>query len=276
MANVHLAAAAAFASFALASPASAALVAWYPLDNDASDASGNGHHGAVVGSGVTFGQAGANAATGQSTDFTGSGHIDIAWDAALNSQSFTVALWTNADLAGGGGGNYRSPITNRDDVAPGGAFRHGWIIYNDNAGNWSFWNGGGLGSNGAWNIQNADPVDVGNWHHIAITYDAGSNTKSFFIDGALIGSSNPVAFSPNDGTLADGFTHENEDIHIGGGGDDGTSFRWDGRLDDVGLWDTALSQSEIQNVMMNGIPEPSAGVLSALAGFALLARRRRR
>ena len=53
--------------------ASAGLVAWYPLDNDGSDASGNGHDGSVVGGTVNFGQAGANAATGLSASFPDNG-----------------------------------------------------------------------------------------------------------------------------------------------------------------------------------------------------------
>ncbi len=232
-------------------PAHADLVAWWPLDNDGSDASGNGHDAVVVGTGVNAGQAGANAATGQSTDFAGTGHLDVPWASALNTESFTLALWTNPDTAGGG--SFRSPITNRDDVSPGGAFRHGFIIYNTNGGQWSFWNGGGTGANGGWNNVNVAPVTVNAWSHLAITYDANSNTKQFFINGDLVSTTNPVAYSPNNSTIADAFTHEDEDLHIGGGGDAGTNFRFDGRIDDVGLWDEVLSEVEIESVMNNGI-----------------------
>ena len=260
-------------SLAALLPAHAALVAWWPLDNDGSDASGNGHDAAVVGTGVNAGQAGANAATGQSTDFTGAGHLDVPWASTLNTESFTLALWTNPDTAGGG--SFRSPITNRDDVSPGGAFRHGFIIYNSNNGQWSFWNGGGTGGNGGWNNVNVAPVTVNAWSHLAITYDANSNTKQFFINGALVSTTNPVAFSPNNSTIADGFTHDDEDLHIGGGGDNGSSFRFDGRIDDVILYDNVLSQSDIQDLMTNSIPEPSGSALLGLAALGLVLRRRR-
>ena len=65
------------ACLATSLPAGASVVAWWPLDNDGSDASGNGHDAVVVGTGVSAGQPGANAATGQSTDFTGNGHLDV-------------------------------------------------------------------------------------------------------------------------------------------------------------------------------------------------------
>ena len=65
-------------------PASAGIIAWWPLDNDASDASGNGHNGMVVGGTVNFGGPGANGATGTSASFPDNGHIDVPFSAALN------------------------------------------------------------------------------------------------------------------------------------------------------------------------------------------------
>jgi len=234
------------------------LVAYYPLDNNANDASGNGHNGAITGTGISFGQAGANAATGLSADFTGSGHIDVPYNTALNTADFTVTLWTHADVAGGGGSNYRSPITNRDDVSSG-AETHGWVIYNDNAGNWSFWNGRGVGQ--SWHQLDGGPVQTGTWTHLAISYDSTTSTKSLYVNGSPAGSVN-APFSPN-GT-------QMENLHIGGGGDSGGQFRFDGRIDDIGIFNTALTQSEIMDIMNNGvIPEPSAGLLFAL-GLVLI------
>ena len=225
------------------------LVAWWPLDEDASDNSGNGFDGVTQGT-INFGQAGANEATGGAGLFDGSSHIDVPWNPQLNTEDFSVTLWVNPSAAGG---SYRSPITNRDDVAPGGAFRHGWIIYNNPNSQWSFWNGGGRGSDGAWNGMNVGPVEIDEWQHLAITYDSTSNTKVFYVDGSEISTSNPVAFSPNNSEIDDDLTHEDEDLHIGGGGDSGTSFRWSGLIDDVGLFRTSLSPEEIQSIMTSGV-----------------------
>ena len=225
------------------------LVAWWPLDKDASDASGNGFDGITQGI-ISFGETGANEVTGGAGLFDGLSHIDVPWNPQLNTNDFSVTLWVNPAAAGG---SYRSPITNRDDVSPGGAFRHGWIIYNNPNGQWSFWNGGGRGSDGAWNGMNVGPVETNTWQHLAITYDSESNTKVFYINGSEVGTSNPVAFSPNNSEIDDGLTHEDEDLHIGGGGDSGANFRWSGLIDDVGLFRTSLRAEDIQSIMSSGV-----------------------
>ena len=88
---------------------------------------------------------------------------------------------------------------------------------------------------------------------MAITYDSTSNTKIFYIDGSEVSTSNPVSFSPNNSEIDDNLTHEDEDLHIGGGGDSGTSFRWSGLIDDVGLFRTSLNTEEIQSIMTGGV-----------------------
>ena len=101
----------------------AELVAHYPLDTDALDATGNGYDGEIQGGTVTYGQDGANANTSSSASFPDNGHIDIPFNETLNAESFTVALWANASSTGG----FASPITSRDDVG-GGTSTHGFIL----------------------------------------------------------------------------------------------------------------------------------------------------
>jgi len=251
------------ATLCLPGIASAALVAWYPLDTDALDASGNGHNGSVVGGTVNFGQAGANGSTGSSAAFPDNGHIDVPFSTALNPGSFTVTLWANASSTGG----FASPLTSRDDVA--GPITHGYIIYNNSGGAWDFWTGDG---DAGWDTLAGDSVATNTWSHIAITYDAGTDTKTLWIDGALSATDNvpqsgPTQYAPNG--------PEMEDLHIGSGQDDGNNFFFSGNIDDVTIWDEALGQAEIMDIMDNSIPEPSGICLIGLAGLGLVLRRRR-
>ncbi len=240
-----------------------ALVAWYPLDTDASDASGNGHHGAVVGGTVNFSQTGANGNTGSSAAFPDNGHIDVPFSSSLNPGSFTVTLWANAASTGG----FASPITSRDDVPNPGGSAHGYILYNNSDGNWDFWTGTG-GAAGAWDSEIGPTVSVSTWTNLAITYDGGTGTKTLWVDGVSAVSQTVAGqYSPN-GTI------QSENLHIGSGQDDGLNF-FSGNIDDVTIWDEALDANAINSIMNNSVvPKPSSLGLLGLAGLALLRRRR--
>ena len=242
---------------------SAALVAWYPLDTDGLDASGNGYNGSVVGGTVNFGQAGANGNTGSSAAFPDNGHIDVPFSTALNPGSFTVTLWANAASTGG----FASPITSRDDVPNPGGSVWGYILYNNSDGNWDFWTGGG-GLSGSWDRNIGPAVQTSTWTHLAMTFDAGTDTKTLWVDGAIAATDSTAnQYLPNG--------PEMENLHIGSGADNGGSFFFDGNIDDVTIWDEALGQAEIMDIMTNSIPEPSGICLIGLAGLGLVLRRRR-
>ncbi|MDB4438336.1 choice-of-anchor D domain-containing protein [bacterium] len=213
------------------------LVAWWPLDVDGTDASGNGFDGTITG--ALAPAEGANAATGGSLTFDGGSRIDVPFDQDLNPADFTITMWANASSTAG----FASPITSRDDVNAG-VSTHGYIIYNDNGGNWNFWTGDG---NPGWDTLSAGPVLTDTWRHLAIRYDSITETKTFFVDGVPAATDTaPNQYSPN-GTV------EMENLHIGAGADDGNSFFFSGRIDDVGLFRTALSEQDISTIMMNGV-----------------------
>ena len=228
---------------ALPIPVPAALVAHWPLDNSAADAAGGGHDGTVTGSTVTFGSAGARPATGTSATFTGTGHIDVPWSAALNpgtqgpdgSGSFTVAFWARPSAVGGA---HRSPFTSREENATS---VNGPIVYIEPDGTWAYW-AGNNGPSGAWNPYKATVATADTWTHVVISYDADTTTRKMFLDGLEV-INQTVGISANAA----------RDFHIGSGSDLGTAFNWEGEIDDVGFWDNALTESEIQNVMENGV-----------------------
>ncbi len=237
--NALLTAVAAVAAVLLGqNPAGAGLVAHWPLDGDARDAVG-AHHG-NIGGGVVFGAEGAAAHTGTAAEFNGSSAtITVPHSPALNPASFTLCLWASADSTSG----YASAVTSRDDD---GSSVSGYILYNDSAGRWNFWTGGG-GAPGTWPQLPGPPVQVGSWTHLALQYDAASQTMRLYVNGALANSAAGAGlYAPNG--------PQSEDLHIGSGADNGGSFYFDGLIDDVALWDEALSAAEIQGVMNDGVP----------------------
>ena len=119
-----------------------------------------------------------------------------------------------------------------------------YILYNDNGGNWNFWTGDG---NPGWDTMSGGAVTPNAWTHLALTFDADTDTKSIFIDGALAASETaPNQYSPN-GTV------EFESLHIGAGQDNGLNFYFSGNIDDVSIWNTALDEAAIQNIKDNGV-----------------------
>ena len=99
-------------------------------------------------------------------------------------------------------------------------------------------------------------VRDGNWHHIAAVFD-GTN-KYIYVDGVL----DATATNPHGGmALGTGNTR----YGIIGDGSEATTFNgsrnsiyYDGFLDELNIWHDIKSISEINNIMNNGISNPSS------------------
>ncbi|MEM9283487.1 MAG: LamG domain-containing protein [Verrucomicrobiota bacterium] len=80
----------------------------------------------------------------------------------------------------------------------------------------------------------ADPYD-GLWHHVVATYDSASSTKRLYFDGAEIGSGMVI---PNLSVASSNFRI--------GSTNSGEFFN--GMIDDLGVYDHALSSGSIQSI----------------------------
>lgn len=219
------------------------LVAFWPLDDPAGTSGEDSvietfgsFNGTPADSAVSFGAPGANASTGTSALFDGSGGIQVPFNEALNPESFTLTLWAKSD---GGAGAWNSPVTSRNDLNPDS---QGFIIYdNQPAGAWTFWSGNGEEA-GNWQTLDGPEVKLGEWQHVAISYDSGTEMKKLYIDGVLEVEANDIV-APND----------TKPFNIGSGQDNGDGFFFVGNLDDIGLFGTALELEEINQIMNNGV-----------------------
>jgi len=178
------------------------LVAHFPLDSDGD--STNGEFTASTVTGVEFGSDGATGNTGTSATFNGSTSIiQHDWIAGLNpEESFTLSVWAKSD---GGAGAWHSPVTSRNDLNPDSK---GYLIYdNEPFGVWTFWSGNGA-MDGNWQLLVGPLVTLGEWGHLAITYDNKAEMKKLYVNGELAVEANDSVF-PNDTTP----------LNIGTGGD---------------------------------------------------------
>ena len=85
-------------------------------------------------------------------------------------------------------------------------------------------------------VNGATTITTGVWHHVAAVYD-GTMIK-VYLDGVLDGSA-PANFAPTNGATS---------LKIGARGDDAAT-RFNGLMDDVRIYNRALSEAEIQTVM---------------------------
>ncbi|MDA7881203.1 PEP-CTERM sorting domain-containing protein [Akkermansiaceae bacterium] len=124
------------------------------------------------------------------------------------------------------------------------------------------------------------PLTDGNWHHVVSTYSSGgpfgSGQVSHYVDGILIsdgqtdtGGDTTVVNTVTSPTIS-GSTYP----VLLGGRHQGTVVSFDGLLDEVRIYDHALSASEVQGLYQ--VPEPATGLLAGLAiGFGATRRCRR-
>lgn len=215
--------------------AGSTLVAWWPMEGNANDASGHGFNGTATA--LSYGT-GASAATGSSGEFNGSSSsISVPFDEALNPSSFTVTAWAFADTTTGA----QAIFSSRNDSQAVDATNYGTILYNL-SGAWDFWSGMGTPSP-AWNETGDIAITTGQWTHLACVHDHVAKTKTLYVNGVAAATSTDVAFSRN---LL-------ENLYIGSGTDTGTQFFFDGKIDDVALFRSALTETEINTIRTNGV-----------------------
>lgn len=129
------------------------------------------------------------------------------------------------------------------------------------------------GNNRSASVTSAPGLFDGNYHHLVLTYSgtAGGNAMSIYIDGVArtVNLSSNVTFN--------NFSTFQWEARVGTGGrQNPDAQKYNGRMDEVAIYNRALSAAEVQSHYAAGtIPEPSLGVLSAV-GAALLGFRRRR
>ena len=104
------------------------------------------------------------------------------------------------------------------------------------------------GHNGSWSVV-ADPaiLSLNTWYHVALTYDAPSTTLKLYKNGILVNSSTSVpAISTPTGILLLGSYGAGNFFH--------------GAIDEVRIWNSALSQAQIQSNMNCDVPGSTSGL----------------
>jgi len=210
------------------STASAGLVGWWTLDSDAKDTSGNANHGTLVGN-PSFGPG----MVGPALTMNGtSQNVQVPDNPSLHrfTNEITVTAWINPlDL--GNSSYYRTIVakfgpSDRKDL-------YLYLFVNLGAAL-----AGPRGTDWTPNI----PIDIGAWAHVALTYDGS----------AMVLYKNGVAMATlgATGNLMLPDASSNGPLFIGYN----TSWieYFSGRMDDVRIYNKALSEQQVQDVIAKG------------------------
>jgi hypothetical protein len=220
--------------------ASAEMVAHFNFNNDsattAKDVTGRGHDGTITGN-ITFGPG----KFGNCMIDDGTGSIALApatgTDIQFGGNSYTITAWIKTSST------QAMAIVAKYNTANGGTHeaqdRHFGINYRS----------GRIGVDNGWvgSLNGSTRIADGTWHHVAFTQaqsGAGAaGTWTLYVDGQTNGTSTQ---SPQ----ADPATHQ---IFIGSGCP-GSYYpnKWNGSIDDVRIYNNALSQDEINAIMLAG------------------------
>jgi hypothetical protein len=197
-------------------PGTDGLVAYYALENDTNDSSGNGLDGTIVGD-----PAFVDGIAGMALDFNGDDYVDCGGVAEFSfTDAMTVSTWVNI----------RSRTTAWMAIIAKGenAWRLG--VNNETTGIHYGFTGGTRG----WQAANtATELALDEWYHVAATYDTTVGAL-VYIDGVL-DASNPDL----DGIPV------NEMPLLLGENPEATGRLLDGMLDEVMIYNRALSKEEL-------------------------------
>lgn len=213
------------------SPLLNSLLAYWNLNTTSwLDSSGNGitltgHGGVTLGTGIISGCALISSSNGYLDNFSTNFNVGTG--------DITASVWINPSSYGSGGfSDFAGSVFDFRDDGVGKE----WLLIFTDAGKLRIWQT-------PTSYETTATISLNTWTNIVIRRSAG--TTSFYINGSL------------DGTFADTENFQSQIFTFGGPVDDPGSeeeeyLHYDGRIDEVGVWNRALSGAEITSLYNAG------------------------
>jgi MSHA biogenesis protein MshQ len=207
----------------------AETVAHYALEGNVTDSSGKGHNGTSQGT-VTYQQA----QVCDGVQFDGTGYLLVPDNDDFDlTDAFTVMAWIHPDTLSVSGHDNLYSFISKDA-------NYEFHVQGNGALNW-WWSGGNL-------ITGAGVVPVGAWTHVAFVYSLSAGTLQILVNGIQVANQSYSAAMP---TNTDPF-YIGTDKTTGGG--ELPLRRFYGSIDEVRIYNGALSGGEIASLMNESDP----------------------
>jgi hypothetical protein len=225
------------------------LVGWWPFNGNANDESGNGNNGQSVNilyASDRFGNSNASA------NFpNGNTNSEILIGNQINLQQFSISVWIRP--TGQRGYDFHTVLTKIDQTVPLAPQNNFDIqTYMPDISNKIY---ATLGGNNTWQTSDFgnNSVVQNQWNQIILTFD-GITSRTYF-NSVLINSLNIINYYNPVSTLSFGNRLNTQSIE---------EFNWWGDLDDIGIWNRALTQQEITDLYNGNICYQSITVTDTL------------
>jgi hypothetical protein len=224
------------------------LVGYWPFCGNAIDESGNGNDGTVNGATLTTDRFGdANAAY----DFDGEPTTKITMPSVSLPPSVTASAWVYVrDFSTFYPHIIRFWSSPNTSTAPAYALM---ILLGNNI---SYIQNGIVGLISGEGIQSNQTCEDSAWYHIVAIHDHSTSNSSLYLNGQLENTASTSSYLPAIplmmvGNSPDGF---NGVVEYG-------SMAFDGTIDDIGIWNRALTEQEILD-LYNSCPNPITATIT--------------
>lgn len=220
--------------FVIANLRAQSPVAYYPCNGNVNDSSGNNLNGTKVGAvGFTTDRFGHPASALQ---FNGdaSNRVEIADNPLLRPANLTISAWVKLNSVTG--------IASFVEKAVGTCNNDSWHDGTLNS-SYSSWIGYSANCNDV--SQLVSPLTAGIWQFVVITVNSAANSREMYVDGILVASAaftTPLQYDNHPVVI--GAAYENESIN----------FPLNGDIDDIKIYNTALTASQVMQEFQAGIP----------------------
>lgn len=209
-------------------------IAWYPLNGNAQDSTGNGNHGTIVGA-VSFTD--RSGAAGKALNFDGiDDYVDLGDRFNSLVLPFSISIWVYKPPTSGG--EYRSLLATDNEVG-----HFAGVYFQFEPGNVLSINyGDGTGATATSRrslTSNASPM-VGAWMHVAATV-RGPIDMTLYMNGSPIAGT----YAGSGGALA----HTSGPARIGSHSFTVQNRPWSGIIDEVRIYDCSLSTAQVASLL---------------------------